>query len=286
MAKPEEEAWWPEFLAAKDGAPLAALAKRFDVGVGPLAAAMLRTGTRRTPNRAGPEAAAAKKSRSRRKGREKAAAPEASRRGSKDAKIEPFRDLLGTMPDREVAAKAGVAVRTIASYRNLHGIKGFSRPKQKEPERKTKRSPGPTSKLDAHRDKLGVLPDAHVASLAGVSRSAVRMYRVRHKIPAATATASRARQTPPPAPAVEPAPAPSTAPKAEKPASEPAAVATPVATPAATGSSYAWRVQLVLDGTAVERVVVGASVAQIGQTLERAGIADVLTIERIAEVIS
>lgn len=47
------------------------------------------------------------------------------RPGSKDHLITPFYDLLGAVPDADVAKKAGVSIRTIAGYRSRLGIAGY-----------------------------------------------------------------------------------------------------------------------------------------------------------------
>ncbi len=45
---------------------------------------------------------------------------------------------------------------------------------------------GPDSPVERFRDRLGLLPDAEIAKLAGVTRSGVQKYRQRHGIPAPT----------------------------------------------------------------------------------------------------
>ena len=45
----------------------------------------------------------------------------AARRGRK-SKVEPFAHLLGQVPDRVIAEKAGVGVNTVHAYRKRHGI--------------------------------------------------------------------------------------------------------------------------------------------------------------------
>lgn len=45
---------------------------------------------------------------------------------------------------------------------------------------------GPDSPVERFRDRLGHLPDAEIAKLAGVTRSGVQKYRQRHGIPAPT----------------------------------------------------------------------------------------------------
>ncbi|MFZ5480643.1 MAG: helix-turn-helix domain-containing protein [Myxococcota bacterium] len=114
---------------------------------------------------------------------------------TKRSAIEPFRDLLGTAPDSEIAAMAGVSSHAVAKYRSRRGIPGYEGrppPEKAEPvqppdehvaapsESRSRRS----SKLDAFLDIIGVLSDAEVASRSGLTSEGVRMYRKRHGIPA------------------------------------------------------------------------------------------------------
>jgi hypothetical protein len=88
------------------------------------------------------------------------------------------------------------------------------------------------SKLDPFMDKIGKIPDADVAALAGVTPENVRAFRNRHKIAAdyrvnrAEEKARPATPAPAPAPVVAQAPAPAAAPAAAA-ALAPAAVVTP-----------------------------------------------------------
>jgi len=48
--------------------------------------------------------------------------------GGRRSKIDPFRDLLGTVPDRVVAEKAGVTLNAVRNYRVKHGIAAAAGP--------------------------------------------------------------------------------------------------------------------------------------------------------------
>ncbi len=56
-----------------------------------------------------------------------------ARPGSKDALVAARFNLLGKVPDHEIARLAGVSVRTVASYRTRHGIAGFRAPVAPKP---------------------------------------------------------------------------------------------------------------------------------------------------------
>jgi hypothetical protein len=53
-----------------------------------------------------------------------------ARGGPKARVLDQNRNLLGTVPDSDVADRLGVSVRTIAAYRKQHGIGGYSGPKR------------------------------------------------------------------------------------------------------------------------------------------------------------
>jgi DNA-binding XRE family transcriptional regulator len=74
-------------------------------------------------------------------------------------------ELLGTVPDRELARRLGVAGSTIAYHRTQRNI-----------------APVAIGKLADWRDRLGTMPDDDLATLAGVSRQAVSAMRRRRGI--------------------------------------------------------------------------------------------------------
>lgn len=132
MRRIETYEWWPELVLHKDELSLRELAERFDVTPGAISAAFKRIGLSRKAAPPGP--------RSRRRGSEEGLPPEPGeelagatdvRPGSKDAKILPFADQLGQVPDSDVAVRAGVSVRTIASYRARNGVGGYKGPRRR-----------------------------------------------------------------------------------------------------------------------------------------------------------
>jgi hypothetical protein len=81
------------------------------------------------------------------------------------------------VPDADVAKRAGVSVRTIASFRSRHDISGYRGPRRKPASSKRKKS-----KIDPYVNLLGQVPDRVVAEKASVSLNAVRNYRVKRGI--------------------------------------------------------------------------------------------------------
>ena len=163
MAQLESMDYWPELLKLKDEHSLKELADRYGVTAGAIVTALKRTGTARSPSAHSEERAPAST---------KSAKASATRPGSKDRHLEAHRHLLGTIPDSEVANKAGVSVRTVAAFRARHGISGFSG-KRRVPEVRR----GRRSHIDEYAHLLGSVADQEIARMAGVSPSAVRNYR-------------------------------------------------------------------------------------------------------------
>jgi len=137
--------------------------------------------------------------------------------------LDPWLGQLGCRPDGEIATAAGVARATVMSYRRRHGIPGYvgdrivpnrgSAGQERNAETAGLAAAGEDeavgmppveplasgvkqaivfrrSRLDAHLDKVGVLPDWDVAERVGVTKEAVRQYRVRRGIPAAWETSA------------------------------------------------------------------------------------------------
>ena len=192
MRRLETLEFWPELVSLKDELSLRELSERFGVTPGAISAALKRTGTTRTPAPPGPRSA-------RRRpgdlppepGEAGEGAPPSPRPGSKDHLIHAHWDLLGNVPDAEVAREAGVSVRTVASFRARHNVPGYTGPRRSA--RSQKRRP---SKIDAYAHLLGTVPDRVVAQRASVSLNAVRNYRNKRGI----AAAPRERGTEPAAP--------------------------------------------------------------------------------------
>jgi hypothetical protein len=249
MRRLETHDWWSDLVALKDDLSLRELAEKFGVTAGAISAALKREGIGRTPAPPGPRAHRKKRGASigeeelppepgevprtarrrivrpdpARKAVESAGPPRPrARSGSKDTRILEFFDLLGKVPDRDVAEKANVSVRTLASFRARHGIAAYSGPRRKGKGRKRK------SKIDPFAHLLGQAPDRVIADRAGVSLNAVRNYRVKHGI-AAAPRAGRKEAV------VKPTPAPST--------------------PRLQGSQ-AWKVTIRVGNQQLERVVI------------------------------
>ncbi|MEC7946548.1 MAG: hypothetical protein VX265_03210 [Myxococcota bacterium] len=116
--------------------------------------------------------------------------------------LDAVRDLMGTMPDADIAVQANTSAAKVGRYRRKHGIKAYEGYKfgireggasastgagKPKTERKTsgkqkRKSPGRPSKIAPFRAKVGKVPDREVAELAGVTPEAVRMFRRRHDI--------------------------------------------------------------------------------------------------------
>jgi predicted transcriptional regulator len=134
--------------------------------------------------------------------------------------IDAYRDELGKVADHAIAAKAGVTLSAVGHYRRKAGIPAYdgfrfekkrpriarvedrptpaasvytagghapvpAAPPATDPAMTTAPSPrryGPRSAIEAHASKLGKVPDAEIAAMAGISPDAVKMYRKRHGI--------------------------------------------------------------------------------------------------------
>jgi hypothetical protein len=180
MSNIEDRECWQSILELKDSLTLKELAQRFATTPGAVSAAFKRTGTARLP---------APMSR-----HTQALPPEpgdhgvdaadnddrSPRPGSKDALISAHADQLGRVPDAEIAKRAGVSVRTIASYRARNDIAGYRGPRRSSGKKTHRRS-----RIDPFAELLGQVPDRVVAEKAGVSLNAVRNYRVKLGISAA-----------------------------------------------------------------------------------------------------
>lgn len=256
MRKIETFSWWNDLLKLKDQYSLRELADRFDVTPGAITAAFKRTGTSRRSAPPGP------------RNRRPASAPPpvveellppepgdgadadpAGRPGSKDTRIATHAALLGTVPDAEVARKAGVSVRTVAAYRARVGIPGYTGPRRRGADRQPRKS-----RIDAFADLVGTVPDRVVAERAKVSVNAVRNWRVKRHVKARGRAAEVAA---------------------------PAAAA--VAAVPSTGSQ-AYRVVVGGDERAV-RVVVAASLSAAAAHAESAGLGPILAVEWLGEVV-
>lgn len=158
----EQEPWWDDLVAKKDTHSLRELAEEFGVSAGAISLALKKTNTSKVPQ-GGSDMS------------DDTDTP-ASRPGSKDHLIEPLLDQLGQVSDAEVARKAGVSVRTVASYRARNQIGGYKG--RGAPGKKRRRK----SKIDPYYEMLGKVPDRVIAEKAGVTLNAVRNYRANRGI--------------------------------------------------------------------------------------------------------
>jgi len=301
MRRIETYDWWPELVRRKDELSLRELAERFDVTPGAISAAFRRTGLSRKAAPPGP--------RIRRKasGGDESLPPEpgegedgtVARPGSKDTRILPYARMLGQVPDSDVARKAGVSVRTIASFRARNQVGGYKGPRKRGADRAPRKS-----RIDAFAHLVGQHPDRIVAEKAGVSLNAVRNWRMRHGVPASGRAASdpvhggspgqgggnnNNTGTPSGAP-VGTAPgsgsyggygggnatssvASQTAPRASMPIG------------GLSGASGAWKVVAGEGRDGHVRVVVAASLADAASRVEQAGLGKILALEWIGEVV-
>lgn len=289
MRRIETYDWWPELVRRKDELSLRELAERFDVTPGAISAAFRRTGLSRKAAPPGP--------RIRRKasGGDESLPPEPgegegeegtlARPGSKDTRILPYARMLGQVPDSDVARKAGVSVRTIASFRARNNVGGYKGPRKRGADRAPRKS-----RIDAFAHLVGQHPDRIVAEKAGVSLNAVRNWRMRHGVPASgragseTATGGNGVGTPSGATA-------GTTPGngsyggyggGSTTASSPTRAAMPVGGP--SGAGGAWKV-VAGEGHGHVRVVVAASLADAASRVEQAGLGKILALEWIGEVV-
>ena len=176
MRKIETHDWWDELVRLKDQLSLRELAERFGVTPGAISAAFARAGLSRRPAPPGPRARRAAGDRLPPEPGEPAGSGDA-RPGSKDARILPFRDSLGAVPDSAVAKRAGVSVRTIASFRARNGISGYTGPRRRGADRAPRKS-----RIDAFAHLVGSVADRLVAEQADVSVNAVRNWRIKHGV--------------------------------------------------------------------------------------------------------
>jgi hypothetical protein len=213
-AQLENHPVWSQILPLLATESIPAVAARFQLSPGVIAAAIRRSGMSRRPvvredaaavhtalevDSAVPEAPAP-------------AVPVDSA-ARKPSRIDAFRHLLGVETDGEVARKAGVGRKAVREYRARHGIPSIPRAAIPRDAPSTplggKRHHGLKSPLDAFLPLVGTLPDAELAARAGVSRGALYQYRTRRGIPAFVP--APVAVVAPAAPAPAPAPTPKVA---------------------------------------------------------------------------
>ena len=188
------------------------------------------------------------------------------------SKIDPFADIVGTVSDKEVAAKAGVSPENVRTWRKRRGIpatwrgEGDAAPtaaaalkaETAKPKRRKGKPKRRKSKLDPYRKQLGVLPDKEISELSGTSVENVRAYRKRHKI------AAKWQQAAAEAPAPKAKKAPAKSAPAAKPAKPPRRKASP--------RNWAFRITADVGGDTKEYVTFGADVVEAARVAkERLG---------------
>jgi hypothetical protein len=131
MANPEQRDNWSELVRKLDELPLVELARRYGGKPGQIVAALQRTGVVRGGGVSADDDLPPDMGESVEPFVAPGPAPQddsGTRAGSKDALIARHASALGSVPDAELADRAGVSVRTVASYRARHGIPGFRGP--------------------------------------------------------------------------------------------------------------------------------------------------------------
>lgn len=145
MANLEHSDSWEEILRLKEALPLRELARRFQTTPGLISAALRRVAGVGSPE-VGAEGDGGDDDLPPEPGEapfrgtgsgglgpvlpEVTAALQQIRAGSKDVMIALHAAALGQVPDAEVARRAGVSIRTIASFRARHGIPGYRGPRR------------------------------------------------------------------------------------------------------------------------------------------------------------
>ncbi len=130
-----------------------------------------------------------------------------------NARLEPYRNLMGKRPDGEIAKLAGMDRRYVVVFRTHNDIPAYRRgasTKRGDEVGGDKPRRFRKSKLDEFRHLMGEVPDGRIAELAGCSREAVMRYRKRYDLPPAPRgrkVAPVAVQAAPPPPVEAPAPA-------------------------------------------------------------------------------
>lgn len=185
MRRLETFDWWPELLTLKDTLSLRELAERFQVTPGAISAALKRTGTTRRAAAPGPKPGARHDDDLPPEPGDEPTRPinAADRPGSKDRQLLAHRDLLGTMPDAEVARRAGVSVRTVAAFRARHRIPPYTGPRR--------RADGRPSRIDGWAGSSATVQDRMFGEDTGGGINAVRGWRPNAGIAAAAAEATR-----------------------------------------------------------------------------------------------
>lgn len=104
--------------------------------------------------------------------------------------LDPYRSLLGKVPDFQIASQAGVSRALVLAWRRRLGVEAYQGYKFGSPGHPTVRRVesgqfrGRRSRLDPFAHLLGKTSDAEIGRLAGVTAENVRTYRRRRGIKA------------------------------------------------------------------------------------------------------
>lgn len=299
----EDREIWPGLLADKDDLSLREMGEKYNVAPSAIVAAFKRQGIRRRPAPSGPRDARRRQrptaeptaEQATRAAGEQVPRPE-PRPGSKDRKLLRYWDLIGKVPDTEIARRARVSPRTVGKFREHHGIApAMGSPEAEAPaqatpaEARAKRETPSVRRgrelerlLEPYAHLLGRLPDSVVGRLAGLSLQAVRHQRQKRGIAAAGKLPQReidrilsdeGLTAEAPLLAADSAEVPYTARPAEAPAPAPAPAPAREARPApaatrAAGEMKAWRFTFQRGEELQSRIVVASSFVEAAQLAE------------------
>ena len=236
-----------------------------------------------------------------------------------NAILKKLEHLFGQIPDHEIAKQADLSISTVGKYRRTNNFpayqgykfkKGELPPprtgKAKKERKKAAKAAAPKksakkaakrkveapkktegkqkrfrkSKLDPYAHLIGKMPDKEVAAMAGTTPDGVRMYRLRHGIPAVShTTRGRPRKVDAPAPKKT---------KAAPKAAPPKRAAGPKATSKvskAISAAQAFEVLVRNKGDDTTYVVVAGDIVGAAQRSSAAGKGTVVGIRHLAEAL-
>ncbi len=223
--------------------------------------------------------------------------------------------LFGQVPDHEIAKQADLSISTVGKYRrtnNFPAYEGYKFRKGELPPPRTgkakkerakvaaaKKAPKKAakgkvdapkqkrfrkSKLDPYAHLIGKMPDKEVAAMAGTTPDGVRMYRLRHGIPAVSHTRGRPRKVDAPAPKKTKAAPEAAAPEAAAPKAAAPKAAAPKASKAIS-TAQAFEVLVRAKGDDKTYIVVAGDIVGAAQQSSAAGKGTVVGIRHLAEAL-
>ncbi len=217
------------------------------------------------------------------------------------SRLDGFTDIVGVLPDKDVAKRADVTPENVRTFRMRRVIPAAWRGETVEeltarlsergqlpaPTRRKKRKKKRkqrASKLDPFTHLLGQIPDRQLSEMDGVSPENVRAYRKRRNIPAQWRDAAKTADAPPPAPA----PKRKKAPAARKPTASQAPRVSRA--PAVQPQGFAWRLIAEVGDSRREYVTFGGNMLDAVQRgtaqltkLHRGG--RIIEVHQIAQVL-